>query len=297
MERIIRVLVAPRPGEHAPGYLLSDIKSLGIDGVTCVERCPLYFIRGRLDDSQVALLCTELLADPIVQTYQAGPWDTVPSPEPGVHRVEVGLLPGVTDTVAANLLQRAHLLGVDGLVAASTASSYLVYGDVPESSLHVIAQRLLSNSVIQYYALGALKPHIGTAQPAAEIRVGHIALSGLNDAELLELSRQRLLSLDLAEMHAVQAYFRSEGREPTDVELESIAQTWSEHCVHKTFKGIVEYAETTPDGTTHITVDSLLKTFLQAATLKINAPWVLSAFVDNAGIIAFDEHLEASFKV
>ncbi|MHB9032949.1 MAG: phosphoribosylformylglycinamidine synthase subunit PurL, partial [Anaerolineae bacterium] len=111
------------------------------------------------------------------------------------------------------------------------------------------------------------------------------------------LSRERLLSLDLAEMHAVQAYFQQEGRAPTDVELESIAQTWSEHCVHKTFKGIVDYTETTTSSTTRTRIDSLIKTYLQAATHEINAPWVLSAFVDNAGIIEFNDQLEASFKV
>ncbi|MCE5258430.1 MAG: phosphoribosylformylglycinamidine synthase subunit PurL, partial [Chloroflexi bacterium] len=297
VERIIRVMVTPRPGEIAPGYLLSDIRALGIKGVNKVERRPLYFIRGSLDDAQIALLCGELLTDPIVQSYQTSAWDAALVQMPGMQRIEVGLLPGVTDTVAANLLQRAHLLGVNDMSAAATASSYLVYGEVSDEALHVIAQRLLCNDVIQYYTLGALEPHIGSANPAIQMRVDKVPLSGLSDSELLSLSRERLLSLDLAEMHAVQAYFHSEGREPTDVELESIAQTWSEHCVHKTFKGIVEYTETTAAGTTHTRVDSLIKTYLQAATLQINAPWVLSAFVDNAGIIAFDDQLEASFKV
>ncbi|NLG26552.1 MAG: phosphoribosylformylglycinamidine synthase subunit PurL, partial [Chloroflexi bacterium] len=111
------------------------------------------------------------------------------------------------------------------------------------------------------------------------------------------LSRRRLLSMDLAELRAVQRYFASEGRAPTDVELESIAQTWSEHCYHKTFKGVVDYSERTPSGVTQERIDSLIRTYLQAATNEIAAPWVRSAFVDNAGILDFAPGYEVSFKV
>ena len=61
----------------------------------------------------------------------------------------------------------------------------------------------------------------------------------------------------------MQQYFGAEGRDPTDVELESMAQTWSEHCVHKTFKGIVEYREATPEGAVEERIDSLIRTYLQ----------------------------------
>ena len=63
-----------------------------------------------------------------------------------------------------------------------------------------------------------------------------VRLAGLDDGQLAELSRQRMLSLDVTEMRAIQAHFRSCGRDPTDAELETLAQAWSEHCVHKTFK-------------------------------------------------------------
>ena len=104
-------------------------------------------------------------------------------------------------------------------------------------------------------------------------------------------------------MQAIQRYCERENRNLTDVEFEMIAQTWSEHCVHKSFKAWVEienYADLPvelqakyPGG--H--VDGLMRTFLKAATDQINAPWVRSAFVDNAGIIEFDGDNEISFKV
>src|SRR5213079_923279 len=70
-----------------------------------------------------------------------------------------------------------------------------------------------------------------------------IALTNASDSRLLEISRKGLLSLNLAEMKAIQAYFKKIGRHPTDVELETLAQTWSEHCKHKTFSGVIEYGE------------------------------------------------------
>lgn len=297
MKRIYRVEVAPLPGETSANYLLSDIQALGIRSVERVEYHALYFLYGDITESQVELLCAELLADPIVQRTEFNLVDEILPPVTGQRRVEVGLLPGVTDTVAANLLNRAHLLGINSLTASATAASYHIYGGVSNSELHLIAQKLLCNDVIQYYELGALKPHISEPRPQTLMRVDPVPVKSLSDAELLKLSRERLLSLDLAEMHAVRAYFTLVGREPTDVEIESIAQTWSEHCVHKTFKGIIDYVEITASGTITQHIDSLIRTYLQAATQKIDAPWVLSAFVDNAGIIEFDERFEASFKV
>ena len=64
-----------------------------------------------------------------------------------------------------------------------------------------------------------------------------------DDAELLRISAERRLALNLAEMQAIRTYFQSEKREPTDAELEMLAQTWSEHCVHKTFKALIDYTD------------------------------------------------------
>ncbi len=300
METIYRIEVIPRPGEMPPGYLLDDIRALGIPGVQRVERSALYFLRGELTPEQIRLLCDELLVDPITQRAAWGPADAPVETPSGAVRVEVGLLQGVTDSVAANIVARARLLGLPGLAAAS-AESYLLWGALADQEVRAIAERLLYNEIIQYYQIGQLAPHLGVGGAAAEaagaaIRAETVPLTGLDDAALLALSRDRLLSLDLAEMHAIRDYCRAEGREPTDVELESLAQTWSEHCVHKTFRALVTYREATPQGETVQEIDGLLSTYLRAATEEIAAPWVRSAFVDNAGIVAFGEH-ELSFKV
>ena len=115
------------------------------------------------------------------------------------------------------------------------------------------------------------------------------------DADALSrISQEGLLSLNLAEMQAIQDHFAKLKRNPTDVELETIAQTWSEHCVHKTFKSMIEYTET---GRQTEMIDGLFKTYIQRATEEIGAEWCVSVFTDNAGIIEFDENYNIVFKV
>jgi len=297
-DRIYRVRVSPRPGLANEAALLADIAALGIASVERVVRSDLFFLRGSLQERDVRLLCDELLADPISQVAEWAPVSEAAAPTDGQALIEVGLLPGVTDSAAENLLARAPLVGIAGLRAASTARSFAVQGQAPATDLEIIAERLLCNQVIEYYALGLLSPHVGEAHHTGKLQAIRIPLLGLSRDELVALSRERLLALDADEMLAIQSYFRVEESEPSDVELESLAQTWSEHCVHKTFRALIDYVTWDADGQRHQeTIDGLLKTYLRAATQAIDAPWVLSAFVDNAGIVAFGDAHEVSFKV
>jgi phosphoribosylformylglycinamidine synthase len=109
-----------------------------------------------------------------------------------------------------------------------------------------------------------------------------IVLENLKDIELIQISRDLGIGLSLNEMKACRDYFASKGRNPTDVELQAIGQTWSEHCFHKTFKGRV----ITRDGT----IDGIFNTFIAAVTRELKPSWCLSVFEDNAGIVRFDEN-------
>src|SRR3979411_930285 len=102
-----------------------------------------------------------------------------------------------------------------------------------------------------------------------------IPLLAANDSRLLDISRKGLLSLNLQEMKVIQAYFKKLGRDPTDVELETLAQTWSEHCKHKTFGGIIEYEE---EGRGSRIYDNLLKSTIMRATEELDKPWCWSTF-------------------
>lgn len=129
------------------------------------------------------------------------------------------------------------------------------------------------------------------------INVKRISILDADDEELLRISDEGMLSLNLAEMKAIKSYFAGIGRDPTDVELETLAQTWSEHCVHKTFRGLIEYSDY--DGETEKVeiIDNMLRSLLMRATQEIDKAWCISVFSDNAGIIEFDDEYGVAFKV
>ncbi|MEM2280898.1 MAG: phosphoribosylformylglycinamidine synthase subunit PurL, partial [Candidatus Bathyarchaeia archaeon] len=116
-----------------------------------------------------------------------------------------------------------------------------------------------------------------------------INLLEASDRQLLDVSRELGLGLNLQEMKALQRYFRRKGRNPTDVELQTFGQTWSEHCFHKTFKGVIKF-----NGKE---IDSLFKTYIMRATREIDAKWCFSVFEDNAGIIRFEKDWGVAVKV
>jgi phosphoribosylformylglycinamidine synthase subunit PurSL len=287
------------PRDPRAAGLLADAHALGLAHVTHFEIQELFFIEGALSPTDQHRLAAELLSDPIAQAFE---WRSVGSD--GVIRfvgadhharvIETALRPGVTDPVAEQIVRCAKMLGIDQVERAATGKRYVVYGDLSQADYHTLAKRLLANDVIERYAIGMIDP-IFPHPAEASGDVDLIPVRELDAAGLLAVSRDRRAALDLAEMQAVQAYYRSIDRAPTDVEFEMIAQTWSEHCVHKTFK-----AKIVVSGQSSVVskeIDGILKTYLRAATEEINAPWVRSAFVDNAGIIDFDDEYEVSFKV
>lgn len=116
-----------------------------------------------------------------------------------------------------------------------------------------------------------------------------IDLTDADDKQLLAISSKLGIGLNLTEMKLVQNYFSKKGRNPTDVELQTIGQTWSEHCYHKTFKGNI----TTPEGK----ISSLFKTYIAKATKELDPSWCISVFEDNAGIVEFDGKHAIAAKV
>jgi phosphoribosylformylglycinamidine synthase II len=109
------------------------------------------------------------------------------------------------------------------------------------------------------------------------------------DEQLAKINSELALGFSLQELKEIQTYFQKEKRNPTDVELQTISQSWSEHCCHKTFKGKIEL-----EGKE---INSLFKTYIAKATKQIKAPWCVSVFEDNAGIVKFDKGYGIAAKV
>ncbi len=286
----------------------------------------LFLLDGDLDDAGVARLTNDLLHDPVVQeaswTLLDDLADELVTGTDGTLVVEVAYRPGVTDNEAESVRVGAARLGIVGLHTVKTLRRYRVMQPGDERDLY----NDLIQTVLRYPAgSGAAERRAWYAhllQPPADHEpfVARVPITTASDDELLRISQEGILSLDLHEMRAIQAYYRSEGREPTDGELETLAQTWSEHCSHKTFKGRILYKNLVPPDARDAAlpagvypalhrlmrdneIDSLIRTFLMAATQRVLEQRkdrdfaVISAFVDNAGIVAFDDHFEISFKV
>ncbi|MCB9139317.1 MAG: phosphoribosylformylglycinamidine synthase subunit PurL [Caldilineaceae bacterium] len=282
-------------GAHAATTrgILRNAVALGINELRACTVSRLYFLEENPGAELLQQLCTFLLADPVTESAS---WDVRPA-DKGVHVIEVAPRPGVTDVAARELRRGMQEIGLPDC-DVTTGTRYELTGDLTDAKLHLLAEKLLCNATIQHFRIGPIFPQFG-AEVVGSGLVEEVPLTRATDDELLTISRERLLSLDLHEMHAIRDFYIDAGREPTDVELETLAQTWSEHCVHKTFRARINFTHEDADGAviSRVEIDGLLNQYIRAATEAVYPEWLYSAFVDDAGIIAFDERYDLAFKV
>ncbi len=257
-----------------------------VAGVAAIEGSALYLLDRVVSQAEAELL-TRSLVDPATQTAH---WSTVTAEtalQPGT--VEVVLRAGVTDPVGAAFEQAAAMVGM-APVRVRSGQRYRVGAESPTdlAAGRYAIEALLRNEIVdELFATTVAQARFTTAPDDVTVEI--IPVRSLDAVALHGLSRTRGLALDPEELVALQDYFRSIDRDPTDAELETIAQTWSEHCSHKTFRAAITW----DDGTQ---VVPLLKQ-LRDSTDTIAASFVRSAFVDNAGIIAFDDRFDVAIKV
>ena len=162
---------------------------------------------------------------------------------------------------------------------------------------------MLANGVIESIHFDRFLPGRFEQGHDYQFQLRHVPMRELSDEQLVRLSRDGHLFLSPPEMKAIRAYYQGQGREPTDVELETLAQTWSEHCVHKTLKSAVEVEVRNAAGATveRRSYKNLIKETIFASTMQLMANdrshFCLSVFTDNAGVVAFDETDAVCFKV
>src|SRR5208337_1595211 len=199
-----------------------------------------------------------------------------------------------------------------------TSRQYLIRGKLSQAAAERIAKELLGNPLINRFeirsheqwdhqkGMGIILPKVTGLKGG---RVERFDLK-MKDQELLLLSKARLLALSLAEMKSIQAYLRDEkvqqkrreigiSSQITDVELEAIAQTWSEHCKHKIFQARITYRD--GNGAVEV-INSLFDTYIKGSTEAIRRALgkkdpCLSVFTDNAGVVAFNEEWSLAYKV
>ena len=287
---------------------------LSVDQVRTID---VYTIDAGLTGEELTAAAAGPFSDPVIQRYSID----APAASGFDFLVEVGFRPGVTDNVGRTAGEAiGYLLGRPLATGEGvyTSVQYLLSGSLTQSDAERIATGLLCNTLIQRYQIldagrfagqGGVLPFVPKVQVEAKIEVNEVNLE-VPDDELMRISRDGVLALTLDEMRIIQAHYRDAGvRElrqsvglgaaPTDVELEALAQTWSEHCKHKIFSADVSYDD--GEGNRE-EIRSLFKSYVQRTTADVRAAlgekdYCLSVFKDNAGVIRFNDDWSLVFKV
>jgi len=263
--------------------LKADIRDLGITSVSRVRVSNIYLLEGGLSGEELNTICRELLADPVVEEYSVGDAPLIALSD--AHAVEVAYNPGVMDPVEESVRKGVRDLGITKVESVKTAKRYYLSGKLSPGDIELISSRLLVNSVVQHVVTRQEKVSLPAAAYSFSLR--EVDLLTMDDAGLAGLGQE--LWLTPGELRHIQGYFSRLGRNPTDVELETLAQTWSEHCKHKTFKAKIRF-----NGQV---IDNLLRSTIMKVTADLNKPWCLSTFKDNSGVIDFDGRYALCFKV
>ena len=321
MAAVHRVEVRPKSGQRDPraDAVIRQAASLGLPRPSAAQHASVYLLEGDLSEGQVRRIADELLADPVTQVAELQARGTV---RPRLDAlIEVHPLPGVTDPAAESV--EAAVRAMFGTAVTVRTGDRYDLGGVQQSDAATIGEKALANAVIHGIHSEPWHPERFPAGHGYSLRIVEVPVRDLTDAQLEKLSREAHLFLSLDEMRAIQAEYRRIGREPREIELETLAQTWSEHCVHKTLKSTVRYREdnlgagqrslaasAAPGRPGHaaeadgsVTIRNLLKSTVAAGTFALidekradRIDWCLSVFVDNSGVIAFDEHNAVCFK-
>lgn len=318
MLRRIEVALRPSVTDTVGRKVAHKIKeSLDIDAGE-VSLVKVFTVDG-LDKAQLERVVSEaVLSDPVLQTASLEP---VKSDAAWV--MEVSFRPGVTDNEGRTARDTlAMVMGIEDRrsIAVYTANQYHISAELDRATVEHIAKDLMANELIQRYAIKSREewaaeagfPAVAsqvTGSPCDEVAV--IPLSTMSDDEIMAFSRANTLALNLEEMHAIRGYYAREDvqaartakglpLEPTDAEVEAMAQTWSEHCKHKIFSSLINY-EDKETGKKEV-INSLYKTCIQNATKTIrerlgDKDFCKSVFKDNAGVIAFTDSHDICIKV
>ncbi|SFQ67575.1 phosphoribosylformylglycinamidine synthase subunit II [Hymenobacter arizonensis] len=297
-----------KPGQHdGDGQRVAEAAARHLGLATGrVRSAALYTVRYPLSETQLSDFASRCLADPVLHDVRL---NELTAADGFATYILVARRPGVTDdegTSAQNAL--ADLLNEPLDTHTQHIFSkrlYLLENDLPADDLRRIAEELLGNKLINWLEVGRVAEGIRDYTPrpggGAEAITEIVTLTGRSDAELVQLSKENIYALNLEEMRAVRDYFAAPETQaerqaaglpadPTDCELEIIAQTWSEHCKHKEFSALINYKDLETGEKKQ--VDSLFKTYIKDATSEVDRQlrangndWLVKVFSDNAGAV------------
>ena len=294
-----QVDIYPTETDREAERIANEAAELGICDDLKVHAAHGYLIEGNVDEANAMQLAKSLLSDTVVERTviaEVGGGELAQSPNGTANLVYVLPKPGVMDPVAQSAESAMRDYGCD-VAAVRTFQKYWL-GDVSNEQLELICGKILANDSIDQVVVGPLELERLQFGTSYELEIKSTAIRELNDSQLEELSKTGQLYLTLVEMQTIQKFFQELGRDPTDIELESVAQTWSEHCSHKTLAGRISYTD--ENGSRQF--ENMLKETIFAATQQIRKElgdddWCVGVFEDNAGIVRFDDEFNIVFKV
>ncbi|MBS3763311.1 MAG: phosphoribosylformylglycinamidine synthase, partial [Planctomycetes bacterium] len=305
-----RIEVIHKPDAKDPEGLsaIAEARDLGVESVTEINSVDIYIVDGKLNEEEACQLSEQLFLDPVVQEYRICngddiTWDWAETRD--AQTIEISRKQGVMDPVQQSAMKGAADLGLGEKISSiRTAQKYFLHGDISQQQLERIATKSLANTTIEEVHINEPDVKYPLITLDYELDKKTVPLREADDAELMRISKEGVLSLTLDEMKTIQQHFSDLGRDPTDLELEILAQSWSEHCVHKTLKGHVTYTGPVPSGwedyedkNGRLIIDNLLKETIARVTRELDRSWCLSVFVDNAGVIEFGDGEAVCFKV
>lgn len=273
----------PDPQGHSAALTLA---AAGLPGVGPVRSLRGYLLGADLAPDQVEAFTRDVLQDPIQEQAEIhAPGCEVPVRP---HRISILPLPGVTDHVAHSVQKALADCGLPA-VPAGTYKVYETGAGVDGAALARAAQQSLANPAIQEVLLDQMPKGLPGTGGTADLAIQEVPLENLSPQQLSDLSREACLALNEREMLAIQDHYRRQGRPPRRIELETLAQTWSEHCKHKTLTGHIDF-----DGEG---IENLLETTIAHVTHTLDRDFCVSVFKDNAGVIRFDDDDCIAIKV
>jgi phosphoribosylformylglycinamidine synthase len=283
-----------------------QIRELGLAESIEVDFARGFLVEGELDEAEVDRMARTLLSDQVTERVVvaiAGDESLIEPPGDNPTLVNVLPKPGVMDPVAMSAAAAARDAGWP-VAAVRTLRKYWL-PELPDDGLAAICRKALSNDSVEQVVVGPLELKQLRFDGRYEFSLVTVPIRGLDDEGLQRLSKAGQLYLTLVEMRTIRDHFVSLDRDPTDIELETIAQTWSEHCSHKTLAGRIHYRGPASDGAPlgdERHYKNMLKETIFAATQSIRASLgvddrCVSVFKDNAGVVKFDERYNVCFKV
>ncbi len=232
------------------------------------------------------------------------------------YLIDIGFRPGVTDNSAHAALEALKLVPAlsKADLKVSSGTMFFVEGEnLPQEKLEKMTYEKMANFLLHKVTVTTPADLVYNTRfknitfPSVQITAAKSETINLAvaDAELSKMNQDNCWALSTEELAHIKAHYKTLGRNPSDVEMEVIAQSWSEHCKHKIFSSEITYSESNlPEGVKPIgdkNIKGIFKSLIRGSTLKIKEerklPWLISIFHDNAGIVRFDDAVDVCIKV